>query len=74
MINSQYRRHLRYKKVIELLNENEYSVSDIFKITNIPKPTIYNMIDDLLKNNVITMSQYSFSSGGNHKRLFKTNN
>jgi len=67
----QYRSYLRYKKVIELINENEYSACDIFKITGIPESTIYHMINSLLKNNVIVVSKYVVSSEGNRNRFFK---
>ena len=61
--------------VLKTIIKNEpLSRADIVRITKISKPTVSNLIDELLKRNLISEVGIGVSSGGRKPILLKFNN
>lgn len=70
VITSSYNTYLRFKTILDLMEEANLSVSEISKKTDTPLSTAYKIIKDLQKENVIQMSKIRFTKGMRREKTY----
>ncbi len=65
-----YRNYLQFKEIIELLTDNDHSISDIQKKVEIPTSTAYKKMKVLQNLGVIETKRYRLLKGMRRESLF----
>ena len=62
MSHSGYNTFLHYNRVLDLLDTNDFTPSELLLRTDIPQTTMYRMIEPLLEQGEVTILRYVFKS------------
>jgi predicted transcriptional regulator len=71
MIPIAYKNYLQFKKMLELLSNDELSISDIQEKVGLPQSTAYKKMKDLQRVGVIELKKYRLVHGMRREALYR---